>query len=89
VVGVSALTVAAVMPLEAQAINEALAQLDHEGFTGDRFTFCVLGDTRPPTVPKPAKILSQNVAEMNLLDPAFIINLGDLIPGGQGAPTLS
>ena len=80
-VTVLALTVAVPVPIQAQAINEALAQLDGDGFTGDRFTFCVLGDTRHwiPIVMPEAFI--NNITQMNLLDPSFIIDVGDLILG--------
>jgi len=60
---------------------EALARIEQESFTGDRFTFCILGDTRVPGL---AKIFPQNIKEMNLLDPSFIIDVGDLIPGYTG-----
>lgn len=58
--------------------EEALARIEQDGFTGDRFTLCVLGDTRVPGL---AKIFPQNIKEMNLLDPSFIVDVGDLIPG--------
>jgi len=58
--------------------EEALAEIESDGFTGDRFTFCVIGDTRVPGL---AEIFPENLREMNLLDPAFIIDVGDLIPG--------
>lgn len=58
--------------------EEALARIQQDGFTGDRFTFCVLGDSHGKGM---AEVLSQNVKEMNLLDPAFIIEVGDALMG--------
>lgn len=78
---ITVLTVAAVTPIRAQAIDEALAQLKQDSFTGERFTFCVLGDTRhwmPIVMPD---TFIRNINEMNLLDPSFIIDVGDLILG--------
>ncbi len=73
-------------PVGAEAVtatmcDEALAEIESDGFIGDRFTFCVIGDTRVPGL---AEIFPQNLREMNLLDPAFIIDVGDLIPGYTG-----
>ena len=55
--------------------DKALAQITADDFTGDRFTFCVIGDTRVPGL---AEVFPQNLREMNLLDPAFVIDVGDL-----------
>jgi len=66
--------------------DEALAEIESDGFTGDRFTFCVIGDTRVPGL---AEIFPQNLREMNLLAPAFIIDVGDLIPGHTGVNAIN
>ena len=80
---VLAVTTGASGPVGAEAetatmYTSALAQIESDGFTGARFTFCVIGDTRVPGL---AEIFPQNLREMNLLDPAFIIDVGDLIWG--------
>jgi len=81
VVTVTAVTVAAATPIQAQPVNEALTRLEEDGFTGDRFTFCVLGDTRHWTPIVMPEAFLKNIREMNLLDPSFIIDIGDLIVG--------
>ncbi len=81
---VAVVAVGLVSPPVAQSATmceEALARIEQDGFSGDRFTFCILGDTRVPGL---AKIFPQNIKEMNLLDPSFIIDVGDLIPGYTG-----
>ncbi len=72
-------------PVGAEAVtatmcDSALTQIESDGFTGDRFTFCVIGDTRVPGL---AEIFPQNLREMNLLAPAFIVDVGDLIMGAN------
>jgi 3',5'-cyclic AMP phosphodiesterase CpdA len=49
---------------------------------GDRFTFAVTGETRPPAPGMPFPRISQTVmAELRLLRPAFVLSTGDLIWG--------
>jgi len=61
--------------------DKALAAIKADAFAGDRFTFCVIGDTQPPG----RAVFLESIKEMNLLAPAFIIDVGDMIsyPGGS------
>ena len=60
---------------------KALAAIKADALAGDRFTFCVIGDTQPPG----RAVFLESIKEMNLLAPAFIIGVGDMIsyPGGS------
>jgi hypothetical protein len=64
-----------------QAVQGALKALEQRHFTGDRFRFVVIGDTRwwVPVLQSP--MFHRAVAEINLLRPDFAVDLGDLILG--------
>jgi len=81
VAGIAVLAPVGQLPADsgsATMYDEALAEIESDGLIGDRFTFSVIGDTRVPGL---AEIFPQMLGEMNLLAPAFIFDVGDLIMG--------
>jgi len=66
---------------EPTVADQGLSKLAERSFTGDRFNFAVIGDTRHwvPIV-QPQAFVDQ-IATMNLLRPHFCIDIGDLILG--------
>lgn len=47
----------------------------------ERFNFVVIGDTGADT-----SVFRRNIADINRLDPDFVIDIGDLIKGGESDP---